>query len=145
MVTMMDPIATTTTTNPATRRDRMRLSLFYVTGYLTMSGLGFVFAPRLTLDMMFSTGHYDLPIVRMCGLFIIGLAVFVVQTIRHRIVVLYPAIIGVRVIFCVGYVVLYAQTGDPFFLAVLGVVGAGLLASVVCTVLDRRSSSLAQR
>ena len=120
--------------------DRMRLSLFYVTGYLVTSGLGMTFAPQLTLDMMFATGTYELVFVQMCGLFVIGLAAFVIQTIRHRLTVLYPVIIGVRVVFCTGYVVLYLRTRDPFFLAVLGVVGFGLVLSVVCTALDRREA-----
>jgi len=115
----------------------MRLSLFYVASYLLMAGLGMTFWPRLTLDMMFATGDYDLVFVRMCGLFVLGLAAFVIQTIRFRLRVLYPAIIWVRVVFCTGYVVLYAQTGDPFFLATLGIVGTGLVASSVCYALDR--------
>jgi hypothetical protein len=121
-----------------TPADRMRLSLFYVVSYLLGSGLGFTLAPRLTLDLMFSNAHYDLPIVRMCGLFILGLAAFVAQTIRHRLAVLYPTIIAVRVLFCAGYVALYVQTRDPFFLAVLGVVGAGLVASSIGFTMDRR-------
>jgi hypothetical protein len=52
--------------------------------------------------------------------------------------VLYPTLIGVRIVFCTGYVVLYAQTRDPFFLTTLGIVGAGLVASSLGLALDRR-------
>lgn len=121
--------------------DRTRLSLFYVASYLITSGLGMTFTPQLTLDMMFSTGHYESTFVTMCGLFILGLAAFVIQVIRHRLAVLYPTIIAVRVGFCAGYVVLYEHTRDPFFLAVLGIVGAGLLLSSVCFALDRRAAA----
>jgi pimeloyl-ACP methyl ester carboxylesterase len=118
--------------------DKTRISLFYVAGYLLWAGVGMTLFPRLLLDMMFATGSYELVFVRMCGLFVLGLAAFVVQTIRLRLRALYPTIIGVRVVFCAGYVVLYAQTRDPFFLSVLAIVGAGLVASSICYRLDRR-------
>jgi hypothetical protein len=119
--------------------DRTRTSLYYPASYLVTSGLGMTFAPQWTLEMMFSNGRYESAFVQMSGLFVIGLAAIVIQTIRHRISALYSTLIAVRVIFCAGYVVLYAQTRDPFFLAVLGIVGAGLLASTVCYALDLRS------
>jgi hypothetical protein len=118
---------------------RTRLSLLYVAGYLTSSGLAMAFAPRLALEMMFATGDYEPTFVRVSGFFILGLAAFVIQAIRHRLAVLYPTIILVRVGFCAGYVALYAQTRDPFFLAVLGIVGFGLALSSACYALDRRA------
>jgi hypothetical protein len=120
--------------------DRMRLSLFYVATYLTTAGLGMTFAPQLTLDMMLSNGRYELAFVRMSGLFVLGLAALVLQIIRHRLAVLYPTLIGVRIVFCTGYVVLYTQTRDPFFLTTLGIVGAGLVASSLGLALDRRAT-----
>ena len=119
-------------------RDRTRWSLFYVATYLTSAGLGLTFAPRLALDMLLSNRTYDLPFVRMSGLFCLGLAAFVIATIRHRLTVLYPIIIGVRVVFCAGYVLLYRQTRDPFFLTTLAIVGTGLIASTIGFVLDAR-------
>jgi pimeloyl-ACP methyl ester carboxylesterase len=121
--------------------DRIRLSLYYVATYLTTAGLGMTFAPQLTLDWMFSNGRYELVFVRMCGLFVLGLAAIVIATIRHRLVALYPTIIGVRVGFCAGYVVLYTQTRDPFFLATLAIVGAGLVARSIAFAIDRHARS----
>jgi hypothetical protein len=118
--------------------NRTRLSLFYPATYLTMSGLGMTFTPQLALDLFFATGRYELVFVRMCGLFVLGLAAIVIQTIRHRLAALYPTIIGVRVVFCAGYIALYIDTGDRFFLGVLAMVGAGLVASSICYALDRR-------
>jgi len=121
-------------------RDRTRLSLLYPATYLTTSGLGMLFAPQLLLDASLSTGRYELTFVRMCGLFVLGLAAFVIQTFRHRLTALYSTIIGVRVVFCTGYVVLYTHTRDPFFLLVLAMVGTGVLASSICYALDRRDA-----
>lgn len=120
-------------------RDRTRWSLFYVATYLTTAGIGLTFMPRFTLDMLLSNRSYDLAIVRMAGLFCLGLAGFVIATLRYRLAVLYPTIIGVRVVFCAGYVVLYRMTGDPFFLTTLGIVGTGLVLSTIGFVLDMRA------
>ena len=118
----------------------MRLSLFYVATYLTGAGLGMTFMPQLVLDMMLSNTRYELAMVRMAGLFVLGLAGFVIQMIRHHLRMLYPTVIAVRVGFCIAYVALYAQTRDPFFLTTLAIVGAGLAASTICLALDRRAA-----
>jgi pimeloyl-ACP methyl ester carboxylesterase len=113
------------------RSDRVRRTLYYPATYLTLSALGMLIAPITFLRANLSTVDYDPAIVRMCGLFVLGLAGFVIQTIRHRLSTLHTLIIGVRVVFCTGYVVLYAMSGNPFFLAVLAVVGAGVVASSI--------------
>lgn len=120
-------------TSPAPRAvDRTRLTLFYPALYLSGSGLGLIFFPGLSLRLFLSNGNYDRTFVQVSGLFVLGLAILVIQTIRHRLTALYPAIIGVRVIFCTGYVYFYLRTGDPFFLVTLAMVGVGLLASAIC-------------
>jgi hypothetical protein len=97
--------------------------------------IGFILFPTVTLRLLFATGHYERVFIELCGLFLLGLAVL--ETIRFRFVAIYPTLIGVRVLFCVGYVTLYAQTRDPFFISLLAIVGAGLLASVICFAQDR--------
>src|SRR5438094_9969363 len=76
-----------------TMMNRTRYSLIYVAGYLTTSGLGMTFAPQWSLDLLLSNGHYESAFVRMCGLFVIGLAAIVVQTIRLRLASLYSTLI----------------------------------------------------
>jgi hypothetical protein len=114
------------------------MSLYYPAVYLVVAGVGFILFPALTLRLLFSTGQYEQAFVKLCGLFLLGLAALVIQTIRFRLAALYPTLIAVRVFFCVGYVALYAQTRDPFFLTLLGIVGSGLLASTICFARDRR-------
>jgi xanthine/uracil permease len=114
--------------------------LYYPAFYLTGSGLGLTLAPQWTVHTLLSNGHYETAALRLAGLFVIGLAAIVIQTIRLGLDALYPTLMGVRLVFCAGYVVLYEQTGDPFFLVVLGVVGAGLAASSIGYVVDRRAS-----
>lgn len=61
-----------------------------------------------------------------------------VQIIRHRISVLYATTLGVRAVFCVGFLALYLMSRDPLFLALLVVVGIGVLGTSVSYVLDKR-------
>jgi hypothetical protein len=118
---------------------RTRRSLLYPAMYLTGSGLGMTIAPDWTLAMLGSNGHYAPAIVRFAGVFVLGLAAIVIQTIRLGLDPMYRTLIGVRVGFCAAYVALYLDTRDPFFLVVLGVVGAGLIASSLMFAADRRT------
>ena len=116
---------------PVERSERVRKTLFYPATYLTGAGIGMLVAPELYLRGMLSAVDYEPAMVQMCGLFLLGLAMFVILTIRHRLTMLHGPIIGIRVVFCTGYVVLYLQTGDPLFLTTLGVVGTGVIASSI--------------
>jgi hypothetical protein len=115
----------------------MRLSLIYPAFYLSMAGLGCALQPELFLKLMFSNTHYEPGFVRFTGILLIGLAAIVIQTIRHRIQALYATLIGVRLFFCGGYLVLYYMTGDPLFVSVFGIVAVGLIASTISYGLDR--------
>ena len=117
---------------------RTNLSLIYVASYLLGSGIFLLIAPRLALQLLLSTGDYGPILPRLAGLLLLGLGILVVQIIRYRVSALYLTTLGVRALFCVGFVVLYALSGDPLFLVLLAVVGIGMLATSVSYVLDRR-------
>jgi hypothetical protein len=121
-------------------RPRTRLTLFYVLAYLTMSAIGLLAMPGFTQRMLLGNVEYDPVAMRFAGVFILGLAIIVLQTIRLRLDQLYATLVIVRVVFCAIYVVMYVQTGNPFFLSVLGIVGLGLVASSVAYMLDSRGS-----
>lgn len=116
---------------------RTRLSLFYLAGYLLPTGLVFLVAPDLGFKLLFSTGQYGDVIPRMAGGLLLGLGIVVVQIIRHRVEVLYPTTVAVRLMFLAIFGWLYARTGDPFFLAVMGVVGLGVLLTGAALLLGR--------
>jgi hypothetical protein len=119
---------------------RTNLSLIYVATYLLGSGIFLIFAPRLALQLLFSTGYYGEILPRLSGLLLLGLGILVVQIVRHRVSALYTTTLGVRVLFCVGFLALYALSRDPLFLVLIAVVGIGVVATSVCYVLDRRNS-----
>jgi hypothetical protein len=65
----------------------------------------------------------------------------VVQIIRYRVADLYSTTIAVRVVFILGFILLYIRSKDPLFLVLLAVVGVGVLATSICYFLDRREAS----
>ena len=121
---------------------RTNLSLIYVATYLWGAGIALLIAPRLALHLLLSTGDYGEILPRLAGLLLIGLGMLVVQIIRYQIADLYSTTIAVRVVFCLGFILLYLRSRDPLFLVLLGVVGLGVLATSFCYLRDRREASL---
>jgi hypothetical protein len=117
---------------------RTHFSLIYVVGYLLTAGICLLVAPRLAMKLLFSTADYGVILPRLAGLLLIGLGMFVVQIVRHRVVALYATTLAVRVVFCVGFIALYILSRDPLFLVLLAVVGLGVLATSASYILDRR-------
>ena len=106
---------------------RTRLSLFYLVGYLTLAGLALLLVPTFALDLLLSNGSYGEVFPRLAGMLLLGLAVLVTQIIRHRIEVLYPTTLLVRLFFLVVLAYLFVSSSDPFFLVVFGIVALGVL------------------
>ena len=117
---------------------KTRLSLFYLVGYLFPSGLGLLVAPRMTAKLLLSNAEYDTIMLRLAGMFLVGLGIIVTQLIRLRNEALYPTTLVVRAFFCVCIVVFYFLSGDPLFLMMLGIVGLGLILTGSCYLADRR-------
>jgi hypothetical protein len=117
---------------------RTNLSLIYVVAYLLAAGLFLLATPRLALKLLLSTADYGVILPRLTGLLLIGLAMFVLQIIRYRVVALYATTLAVRVVFCGGFIALYVLSRDPLFLVLLAVVGLGVLATSASYILDSR-------
>jgi len=117
-----------------------RLSLLYATSYLIPAGLALLVAPQTALRLLFSNHDYGSVFPRFAGALTLGLGLLVAQVIRHRVEALYRTLVGVRVFFCACWIALYAQSGDPFFLALLVVVGFGVVLTSAGLVLDTRQA-----
>jgi thiol:disulfide interchange protein len=107
--------------------NRTRLSLYYLAGYLTFAGLALLLVPSLALKLLLSNGDYGETFPRLAGMLLIGLAILVTQIIRHRIEVLYPTTLVVRLFFLVVFAYLFLSSNDPFFLVVFGIVLLGVI------------------
>jgi len=117
---------------------RSRASLFYLAGYLIPTAFGLLLLPDLVFRLLQSTGHYGDVIPRLAGGLLLALGMIVVQVIRHRLDVLYPTVVGVRVVLVAILVALFAYTRDPFFLIVTGVVALGMVWTAIAIFTDRR-------
>jgi hypothetical protein len=118
--------------------NRTRLSLFYLAGYLTVAGLALLLVPTFALQLLLSNGDYGDVFPRLAGMLVLGLAVLIIQIIRHRVEALYPTTLAVRLFFLVVLGYLFVSSGDPFFLVVFGIVALGVLFTGYAYLSERR-------
>jgi uncharacterized protein YjeT (DUF2065 family) len=119
---------------------RTHLSLYYLAGYVIPSGLLLLFVPTFVTKLLLSNQAYDEAPLRLAGLVLIALGVFVVQLIRHHVEVMYTTTLVVRSILSLGLLWLAVSTGNPFFAVVLAVVLFGVALTGVSYLLDRRDA-----
>ncbi len=107
--------------------DKTRFSLFYVAGYLWLGGIALLAAPQTAVALLLSNGQYSDLMLRMVGSFMVSLAIFVTQLIRHQAYRLYPTTLMVRGFLVVTKAVLYVVYRDPMLLVLMGIVGLGMV------------------
>lgn len=117
---------------------RTNLSLYYLAGYLLPAGTLLLLVPEFATKLLLSNRTYDDAPFRLAGILLIGLGILIVQIIRHRLEVLYPTTVVVRLLISATLIGLFAETRDPFFLVVLTVVVIGIVLTATSYVLDRR-------
>ena len=121
---------------------KTRLSLYYLVTYLSLTGVGLMFAPAPVMAMLMTTGEYGDVMPRFAGILMLALGLIVSQIIRFRVEPMYPITVLVRLLIWVFVLWLYLRSGDPFFAAVLGVVGLGILLTGGMYLAERRGAGL---
>jgi hypothetical protein len=117
---------------------RTNLSLYYLAGYLLPAGTLLLLVPDFATKLLLSNRTYDDAPFRLAGILLIGLGILIVQIIRHRLEVLYPTTVVVRILISATLIGLFIETRDPFFLVVLTVVVIGIVLTVTSYLFDRR-------
>lgn len=107
---------------PKTRR-----SLFYLAGYLSLTGLGLLFAPQFILKLLFANHDYPGAFVQFSGILMIGLAVVVMNVIKYGNRALYRTTLMARIPMWICTLGLYLHTRETFFIVVLCVLGLGIV------------------
>jgi uncharacterized protein YjeT (DUF2065 family) len=120
---------------------RTNLSLYYLAGYLIPAGTLLLLVPDFATKLLLSNRTYDDAPFRLAGILLIGLGILVAQIIRHRLEVLYPTTVVVRLLISATLIGLFAETRDPFFLVVLTVVVIGIVLTGTTYLLDRREAA----
>lgn len=106
---------------------KTRMSLYYLASYLWVGGIGFLFAPIFSANLLLSNIEYPAVILQAIGMFMVGVGIIVVQIIRLNIAVLYPTTLIVRIFFCACLLFFYFTTQNPLFFVLFGIVVLGLL------------------
>jgi predicted signal transduction protein with EAL and GGDEF domain len=108
---------------------RTRLSLYYLATYTTLTGIAMLAAPQAVVAMLFSNdpASWGDSGTRLAGLLLLALGIIVIQLIRLQADQLYSTTLIVRGVILTALIGLYARSGDPAFLAIMGVVGLGVL------------------
>jgi hypothetical protein len=104
-----------------------------------LSGLGLLLAPRATLALMQSNVEYDPTMARWVAMLSMALATLIIQSIRHRLSVLYPFGFMMPAAMLIGFLGFYVQTRNPLFLSIAFVVGLGVAATGVSWLIDKAS------
>lgn len=117
---------------PNTRR-----SLYYLVTYLLLTGGGLMIAPDAVLRLLFSNRTYDDVMPRFVGILMVAIALIVSQIVRFSAEPLYPMTVLIRLVIWTYVLWLYFHSGDSFFLAVLGVLGLGIVLTGVTYLSER--------
>ena len=117
---------------------RTRLSLFYLAGYLIPAGLAPLVAPQFTLRLLFSNRDYGDVMPRLVGVLLIVVGIIVVQIIRHRLEMLYLTTLFVRAFIVLSLSGLHVHSHDALFLALVLIVGLGIIITGTSYLLERR-------
>jgi uncharacterized membrane protein YoaK (UPF0700 family) len=120
---------------------RTHLSLYYLAGYLLFAGVALVATGQFVMRLLLSNGEYGDALPRLLGVVLLALGILIVQIIRHRLDVLYPTTLVVRVLILGVLAWLFAMTTDPFFLVLIAIVGFGVVLTGISYLLDRRDAA----
>ncbi len=117
---------------------RTHLSLYYLFSYLIVAGLALMTVPQFALRLLFSNGNYGELMPRLLGVVLFALGVFVFQTVRHSVEVLYTTTLAVRAVILAVLLGLYLYSADPLFISLMVIVGFGFVLTGVSYWLDRQ-------
>ena len=127
----------------ALAESRIRLCIWYVAGYLVLSGVALLLAPRGALAAMLTNTDYGNIMPRWVGMLSVAMGTLVGQIVRLRIAALYPLSFFMPAAMLVGFVGLYLQSANPLFLVVSAVVGIGVAATGTSMLLARAKAAAA--
>jgi uncharacterized protein YjeT (DUF2065 family) len=119
-----------------------RLSLFYISTYLTLGGLGFLFVPEQFGRLLFSnTVYQDIPL-RLAGMFSLIFGILVFQVARYAAEKFYNTSILIRLIALAILLWLYTLSNNPLFVSIMVIVGVGLAFTVASLAAGRNQTQI---
>ena len=120
---------------------KTRLSLYYLATYLLFGGFGFLLTPSLTMKLLLTDAEFDRMILRVLGMFMIGLGFLVVHLIRFRVSALYSSTLIMLGVFCICLMAFFMMTYNLFFMIMLVVVVIGVALTGSCLFVDTKGNA----
>ena len=108
-----------------------KITLTYLTTYLTIGGVGFALFPAQTLELFFSNGNYGEIMPRVVGMFMCALSFLIFRILRNEDWKYYSVTIYVRSGITLFLFWLFYISTDPMFLVINSIVLIGLMPSIV--------------
>jgi hypothetical protein len=108
-----------------------KITLTYLTTYLTIGGVGFALFPAQTLELFFSNGNYGEIMPRVVGMFMCALSFLIFRILRNEDWKYYSVTIYVRSGITLFLFWLFYISNDPMFLVINSIVLIGLIPSIV--------------
>ena len=116
---------------------KTRMSLFYLAGYLSIGGFCLLVFPQIAVELLLSNGDYSDLMLRMVGVFMLAIAIVVIQIIRHSAFVLYPTTLIVRAFFMTAFISFYVIYKDPMMIVITCIVALGFILTLISYLLER--------
>lgn len=109
----------------------IKFSFYYISAYLGLAGVAFLFFPGPFQKMLFADEIYDSVPMNIAGMFALLLSIVVFQLARKGLFSLYRTTLFARVVAIVIIAALYFQTGNPFFISMFAIVAIGMAITLI--------------
>ena len=105
----------------------IKFGFYYLASYLFLTGWAFLLIPTEFQKLLFGNPIYDAVPMQIAGMFAVLLSIVVFQIARKGLFELYTTTLFARSFAVLVLICLYAQTHNPLFVCMLGVVLVGIL------------------
>ena len=109
----------------------IKFSFYYISAYLGLAGVTFLFIPAQFQKLLFANQIYDSVPMHLAGMFALLLSIVVFQLARKQLFELYTTTLFARAVALVIIIALYIQTHNPFFLSMLAIVLFGVVVTII--------------
>jgi hypothetical protein len=109
----------------------IKLSFYYISAYLGLAGITFLFIPTQFQKLLFANQIYDPIPMHIAGMFALLLSIVVFQLARKKMFEMYPTTLFARVVALIIIVSLYFQTHNPFFISMFVIVAIGMATTLL--------------
>ncbi|MEI6843212.1 MAG: hypothetical protein WCK48_01745 [bacterium] len=109
----------------------IKFSFYYISAYLGLAGITFLFIPAQFQKLLFASEIYDPIPMAIAGMFALLLSIVLFQLARKGLFELYPTTFFARIVAIAIIVSLYVRTHNPFFISMFMIVIVGMIITAI--------------